>query len=239
MDIGRKVYHPTKQLRYCSWFFAAFIWVALGSMPILTAQVSLDLFGGANTNAIHLTGKSSLHFTPRVNTLIGVQSGYHIADRWALNLAVQYAIRGYGDAYYRTVPPPAPTSPVVPTTDFRFHYIDLVPKATFDLTPHFRLDGGVYTAYLVDSYIREVNTDRWEPLDFGGFFSDWDFGLVTGFSIHYQRVFFFANFNWSIYPLASFNYTGADGRKAGVAHLYNRTFQMGIGCSILKGGKAD
>lgn len=222
-------------VRRCLWIF-----FALATVPLtLHAQISLDLFGGANTNAVHLTGKSPIRLTPRINTLVGVQSGYYLTERCALSLALQYAIRGYGDTYYNIGSGAPPTSPVVPTTDFRFHYLDLVPKASFEVTPHFKLNSGIYAARLLDSYIREANTETWAPLAFGSFFSDWDFGLVAGFSMHYQRVFFFANFNWSIYPLASFNYTGSDGQNIGVARMYNRTFQIGLGYSLLKGAQED
>lgn len=223
------------KVRRCFWIF-----FALATVPtVLQAQVSLDFFGGANTNAVHLTGKSPIRLTPRINTLAGIQSGHYLSERWALSLAVQYAIRGYGDTYYNIGSGAPPTSPIVPTTDFRFHYLDLVPKVSFDVTPHFKLNSGIYAARLLDSYIREANTDTWAPLAFGSFFSDWDFGFVSGFSMHYQRVFFFANFNWSVYPLASFNYTGSDGQSIGVARMYNRTFQIGLGYTLINGSQGD
>ncbi len=238
MATAKQVFLAPKRLRRSPWLIVALVWASILQMTSLAAQVSLDFFGGTNTNAIHLTGKSPIRLTPRINTVIGIQSAYCLSDRWALNLAAQYVVSGYGDAYYNPVST-ASSSPVAPTTDFRFHYFALSPKANFDLSPHFKLTGGVYAAYLLKSYIREVNSGTWAPLAFGNFFSDWDFGLVTGFSMEYHRVFFFANYRWGIYPLASFNYTGPDGVNAGVARMYNRTFQVGIGYSILKGRKTD
>lgn len=199
----------------------------------LYGQISLSIYGGANTNSIHQSNKGPLELYPRIYATLGAEAGYKITDRWSVALAAAYTTRGYGDATVAGSPAVPPTPPS--TVDLKFLYADFVPKAYYYITRHFRLAGGLYIAHQSDTAtLRAPNTSTWTPLPFPEIFSSWDFGLHSGFSMHYKRVYFFANYNWGLVPIASFKYTNDSGQDAGSFQLYNRAFQLGLGYTLIK-----
>lgn len=199
---------------------------------VLPAQWTAGLYAGANSNVVRLSGDSPVALSPRANGIAGGQCSFYLWKRWSLQMGAQYIARGYGDSFYKSAPPT--TSGIVLTTDFRFNYIDSWSRIAYDVTPHFKVSAGGYVGYMLNSKIREVGSETWGAVPFQDFFSRWDGGPQIGFSMHYRRLYYFANFSWAFAQLAAFTYNNPESGEREVARMRNATFQMGAGFDLFK-----
>jgi hypothetical protein len=212
------------------------LWLLLlTTQPCLYAQFCLSIRLGTSSNGVHLTGNAPIDVGYRVNGLpgtTGVATGFRFSTRWSLEAGLNYTVKGYDD-YTADPLPPSATSFGNKATGFRFHYAEFCPQVIYRLNSEFALQAGGYTGYLFKRQKRMPGFSRWDLLSpaFDGFFRDTDAGLTAGLSIHYQRLFFFTQFQFGLYPIAVFSFS--DGIQEYPVRMYNRTFMLGVGYTFM------
>jgi len=210
-------------------FFAVFI-----ASAQLNAQFTLGIRIGTSSNGVQLNRDTPIKVSHRINGLpgtMGLMSGFQFSHRWGLEMGLNYTVKGYDD---NTLGAPQSTTPGNKATGFRFHYAELCPQLTFRWKPEFSLKMGGYAGYLFKREGRNPGFNNWDPLSdsFDGFFRDLDAGLSASFSVCYQRLSFFVQFQQGLFPIAAFNYsTSSDTAEV---RMYNRTFMLGVGYALLE-----
>lgn len=213
-------------MKKTSCFLLLAAWVGLGLAP-LSAQTSFGLHGGMNYGTVrydNLPFQFEEKYDP--GYFVGTSILRQLPKRFALGLDAQFGLKA---SRLESTNLPSNLDP-----RYRNYYLEVAPRAEYFLTKNFGISLGFYTAYLTKQRAKFGDEGDWGDVIKNFYSNRWDVGLTPGISLRFGRAFGFMRYTHSLAVLDRIEFTDDQGQPLGVAKLYNRYFQAGIGYVIFE-----
>ena len=193
--------------------------LALFGFNQINAQLSLGASGGLNFSNVKLEikneGFDALDIKCVQNYFFGIIPKYNFNPKLSVSTDIQYSLKGYMmDGSFND-------------TQFKHVYIDLIPKAEYQILKWLALGLGLNIGFLVDEKIKYGDDDWHSTKDFGTIKSS-DFGIVGSVRGSFKNFFIIVSYDYGLTNIVDISYTDANGQPLDVRQ-YNRNLQIGLG----------
>ena len=207
------------------WYRSIFLPVALFATLSLSAQqFSLGIQAGYSLSNAQYNGAKA-DFLPDLESVngfhTGLESRWHIDDRAAMLLEIQYSQKGYSTL--------VPTLNGLAKTRFNLNYVALPVAGSFRIWKGLSLQGGVEAEWLLKS-TSVLSGSTSNPQKVVDLYNNFDLGLLAGIEYEFNKSFFIsARHIFGLTPFADFAISDENGESVGKLNAYHQNTEISLG----------